>query len=209
MIAPFLLCAFAPLRETFLECRSRGIANRFNRLVYVRLRGAKVRDARTQRKPPIHRCVRQVRPPTLLHQFHDAFVELVQLTVVLNARRNITKTTDAQLDRREQFEIVLPSLSILAQPPVAVVDKNAKKHDVEKVADAYLKFLYTPEAQAIGSQAKVSYQVPSNKSTPIPAQAPKFSEIKLINYDFAKYGSSAERTRLLTKWDKEVAALPK
>jgi len=42
-----------------------------------------------------------------------------------------------------------------------------------------------------------------------PPQAPKFSEIKLINYDFAKYGSSAERTRLLTKWDKEVYALPK
>ena len=35
------------------------------------------------------------------------------------------------------------------------------------------------------------------------------AEIKLINYDFAKYGSSAERTRLLTKWDKEVSTLPK
>ena len=34
-------------------------------------------------------------------------------------------------------------------------------------------------------------------------------EIKLINYDFAKYGSSAERKRLLTKWDKEVSTLPK
>ena len=52
-------------------------------------------------------------------------------------------------------------------------------------------------------------KVPSNKSTPVPPQAPKLSEIKLINYDFAKYGSSAERTRLLTKWDKEVYALPK
>ena len=42
-----------------------------------------------------------------------------------------------------------------------------------------------------------------------PPQAPKLSEIKLINYDFAKYGSSAERKRLLTKWDKEVSTLPK
>ena len=42
-----------------------------------------------------------------------------------------------------------------------------------------------------------------------PPQAPKLTEIKLINYDFAKYGSSAERTRLLTKWDKEVSTLPK
>jgi len=65
------------------------------------------------------------------------------------------------------------------------------------------------EAQSIGAQAKVSYQVPSNKSAHAPPQAPKFSEIKLINYDFVKYGSSAERTRLLTKWDKEVSTLPK
>ena len=35
------------------------------------------------------------------------------------------------------------------------------------------------------------------------------SEMKLIKYDFVKYGSSAERVRLLTKWDKEIKALPK
>ena len=58
----------------------------------------------------------------------------------------------AQKEFGDQFEIVLPSLSVLAQPPVAVVDKNAKKHDTEKVADAYLKFLYTPEAQEIIAQ---------------------------------------------------------
>jgi len=65
------------------------------------------------------------------------------------------------------------------------------------------------EAQSIGANAKVSYQVPSNKNASAPPQAPKLSEIKLINYDFAKYGSSAERQRLLTKWDKEVSTLPK
>lgn len=65
------------------------------------------------------------------------------------------------------------------------------------------------EAQAIGSQAKVSYQVPSNKAAPVPAQAPKLSQIKLIPYDFVKYGSSAERKRLLSKWDAEVSTAPK
>ncbi|MDB5977505.1 MAG: Sulfate transporter, periplasmic sulfate-binding protein CysP [Nevskia sp.] len=49
----------------------------------------------------------------------------------------------------DKFDIVAPSLSILAQPPVAVVDKNAKKHGTEKVAEAYLRYLYTPEAQEI------------------------------------------------------------
>jgi iron(III) transport system substrate-binding protein len=77
--------------------------------------------------------------------------------------------------------------------------ENAKK---------WYDWALTPEAQALGGQAK-AYQVPSNKKAVAPPQAPKFAEIKLINYDFAKYGSSAERRRLLSKWDKEVKALPK
>ncbi len=48
-----------------------------------------------------------------------------------------------------QLEIVVPSLSILAEPPVTVVDQVAKKHGTEKVAQAYLEFLYTEEAQDI------------------------------------------------------------
>ena len=47
------------------------------------------------------------------------------------------------------FEIVVPSLSILAEPPVAVVDKVVDKRGTRAVAEAYLQFLYTPEAQAI------------------------------------------------------------
>ena len=65
------------------------------------------------------------------------------------------------------------------------------------------------EGQAVGSAHKVSYQVPSNKKAPVPAAAPKLGDIKLIDYDFVKYGSSAERKRLLTKWDDEVSKLPK
>jgi len=76
-------------------------------------------------------------------------------------------------------------------------------------AKKWYDWALTPEAQAIGIDVKVSYQVPANKNTPVPPQAPKLSEVKLINYDFVKYGSTAERTRLLTKWDKEVYALPK
>jgi len=50
---------------------------------------------------------------------------------------------------RGKFDIVVPSVSILAEPPVAVVDKIADKHGTRQVAQAYLKFLYTPEAQDI------------------------------------------------------------
>jgi len=48
-----------------------------------------------------------------------------------------------------KFDIVVPSISILAEPPVALVDKNVDKHGARKVAEAYLRFLYSPEAQDI------------------------------------------------------------
>ncbi|MBI1868530.1 MAG: sulfate ABC transporter substrate-binding protein [Methylocystis sp.] len=49
----------------------------------------------------------------------------------------------------DKFEIVVPSLSILAEPPVAVVDANVDGKGARQVAEAYLNFLYTPAAQAI------------------------------------------------------------
>jgi sulfate transport system substrate-binding protein len=50
---------------------------------------------------------------------------------------------------KDEFEIVYPSVSILAEPPVAVVDKVADERGTREVAEAYLKFLYTPEAQDV------------------------------------------------------------
>lgn len=59
---------------------------------------------------------------------------------------------EAQLALKEspgQYEIVYPSRSILAEPPVALVDRNVDRHKTRPVAEAFLKFLYTPEAQEI------------------------------------------------------------
>ena len=53
-----------------------------------------------------------------------------------------------------------------------------------------------------------SFQMPSNKSAKQSEKAPDLSTIKLIDYDFKKYGSSDERKRLLSKWDNDVASLP-
>lgn len=55
------------------------------------------------------------------------------------------------LDRfgRDRYQVVAPSVSILAEPPVTVVDKYANKHGTRKAADAYLQFLYSAEAQEI------------------------------------------------------------
>lgn len=65
---------------------------------------------------------------------------------VLLAWENEAMLAERQLGAGK-FEIVAPSISILAEPPVAVVDANAKKHGTEKISEAYLRYLYTPEGQ--------------------------------------------------------------
>ncbi|NHN91052.1 sulfate ABC transporter substrate-binding protein [Acetobacter sicerae] len=52
----------------------------------------------------------------------------------------------------DQFDIVVPSVSVLAEPPVAVVDKNVKAHGTEAVTTAYAEFLFAPEAQKLGAK---------------------------------------------------------
>ncbi|WP_010273363.1 sulfate ABC transporter substrate-binding protein [Paenibacillus senegalensis] len=52
----------------------------------------------------------------------------------------------------DKFEIIVPSISILAEPPVAIVDKVVEKRGTREVAEAYLKFLYTKEGQEIAAK---------------------------------------------------------
>jgi sulfate transport system substrate-binding protein len=53
---------------------------------------------------------------------------------------------------KDRFEMIFPSVSILAEPPVAVVEKYAKKHGTLEIAQAYLEYLYSPEAQDIAAR---------------------------------------------------------
>jgi sulfate/thiosulfate-binding protein len=68
----------------------------------------------------------------------------------------VTWENEAMLSMQEsgkgEFEIVAPALSILAEPPVAVVDKVTKRHRTEAAAKAYLEYLYTAEGQEIGAR---------------------------------------------------------
>ena len=61
------------------------------------------------------------------------------------------------------------------------------------------------EAQKIGLELK-EYAIPTNRNVPLPAMVPDLAEVKLINYDFAKYGSSETRKRLLARWEKDINA---
>ena len=75
-------------------------------------------------------------------------------------------------------------------------------------AKKFVDWALTAKAQALGAEAK-QFQIPSNVNAPISPLSPKLADIKLINYDFAKYGTSAERKRLLERWDKEVGSIAK
>ncbi len=75
-------------------------------------------------------------------------------------------------------------------------------------ARKFVDWALTAKAQALGAQSK-QFQIPSNINAPISPLSPKIADIKLINYDFAKYGTSAERKRLLERWDREVGSQAK
>jgi iron(III) transport system substrate-binding protein len=76
-------------------------------------------------------------------------------------------------------------------------------------ARKFYDWALTAEAEKLGYDAGKQLQLPSNKSAPLPPGAPNPAEIKLITYDFAKYGTNEERKRLLAKWDAEIGSLPR
>ena len=79
----------------------------------------------------------------------------------------------------DKFEIVTPSLSILAEPPVAVVEKVAKKKGTEAIAKAYLDYLYSDEGQDIAG--KNFYRPTSEKAAT--KYAGTFAKVKLVTID--------------------------
>ncbi len=79
----------------------------------------------------------------------------------------------------DKFELVTPSLSILAEPPVAVVDKNVDKKGTRTVAQAYLEYLYSSEAQEIAAK---HYYRPQNKAVAA-KYAKQFGKVKLFDID--------------------------
>jgi sulfate transport system substrate-binding protein len=81
----------------------------------------------------------------------------------------------------DKFEIVVPSLSILAEPPVTVVDKNAKKRGTAEVAKAYLEYLYSEEGQDIAGR---HYYRPTDPKAAA-KYAGKFAKVELFTIDQA------------------------
>jgi sulfate/thiosulfate transport system substrate-binding protein len=80
----------------------------------------------------------------------------------------------------DKFEIVIPPFSILAEPPVSVVDAVVDKRGTRAVAQAYLEFLYTPAAQRIIAR---NYYRPLHPEQADPADIARFPKIRLVTID--------------------------
>ena len=102
-------------------------------------------------------------------------------------------------------ETVTPSEGTGAEIGSMSIVKGARNMEAAK---KFYEWALTPQAQQFGAAAK-QYQLPSNKATPVDPRVPDFKKIKFIDYDYAKYGSSAERKRLISRWEKDVNSLPR
>lgn len=89
----------------------------------------------------------------------------------------------------DNFEIVVPQQSILAEPSVAVVEKNAKANGTEKEARAYLEYLYSAEGQSLA--AKFHYR-PADPTLVDPELLKAFPQLKLVSIDDPLFGGWAK-----------------
>ena len=146
-----------------------------------------------------------------LHKNINQYTKSGSAPIKASARGETTLAIVFQHDAVKQavkgfpIKIVSPCEGTGYEIGSASVIKGARNLDSAK---KYIDFALDPKVQTLAEKAK-SYQVPSNAGATPPPQAPDLSQIKLIDYDFKKYGSSAERRRLLKKWDDEVSTLPR
>ena len=102
-------------------------------------------------------------------------------------------------------ETVTPAEGTGAEIGSMSIVKGARNLDAAK---KFYEWALTPSAQEMAAAAK-QYQLPSNKNAKVDPNVPDFKKIKFINYDYAKYGASAERKRLIARWERDVNSQPR
>ena len=80
----------------------------------------------------------------------------------------------------DKFDIVVPSISILAEPPITLADKNAEKHGTLEAAQAYLEYLYSPVGQKLAAK---HYYRPASPEHAEKADLARFPEVTRITID--------------------------
>ena len=95
---------------------------------------------------------------------------------------------------------VLPCEGVGYEVGSMAIVKGARNLDN---ARKFVDWALTVDAQRIGLDIK-EYAIPTNRNVPLPAMVPNLADVKVIHYDFAKYGASETRKRLLERWEKEI-----
>jgi iron(III) transport system substrate-binding protein len=102
-------------------------------------------------------------------------------------------------------EPVLPCEGVGYEVGSVAIIKGTRNPDA---ARKFVDWSLSVEGQKIGLDVK-EYAIPTNRGVPLPPQVPKLTDIKVIDYDFAKFGASETRKRLLERWEKEINAAPR
>ncbi len=87
---------------------------------------------------------------------------------------------------------------------MSIIRGSRNEAEAKRFYDWYL----TPAAQDIGPKVNQWHQPSNTAATPNP-KLPDASVIKLVDYDFAKFGASSMRKRILERWDREIGSLPR
>ena len=107
-----------------------------------------------------------------------------------------------EIERGFPVKAILPCEGVGYEVGSMAIIKGARHPDNAK---KFFDWALTPEAQKIGLDLK-EFAIPTNRNVLLPPQVPNLTDIKLISYDTAKFGSTAERKRLLARWEREINA---
>jgi iron(III) transport system substrate-binding protein len=115
---------------------------------------------------------------------------------------SISFVHDAPGEKAQGFpiEAVTPADGTGAEIGSMSIIKGARNLESAK---KFYEWALSPGAQQFGAAAK-QYQLPSNKNTPVDPRVPDFKKIKLIDYDYAKYGSAVVRKQLIQNWERKA-----
>jgi iron(III) transport system substrate-binding protein len=102
-------------------------------------------------------------------------------------------------------EPVLPCEGVGYEVGSAAIIKGTHNLDAAK---KFVDWALSVDGQKVGLDVK-EFAIPTNRSVPLPPQVPKLSDVKVIDYDFAKFGASETRRHLLQRWEQDINALPR
>ena len=129
------------------------------------------------------------------------------------AGRRLVPDEPAEVRATIQQQLSNPDVEVIITTGGTGLSKRDSTHEaiqalLEKRLEGFGELFRMLSYQEIGAAAK-QFQLPSNKAAKVDPNVPDFKKIKFINYDYAKYGASAERRRLIAKWEKDVNSLPR